>query len=568
MTPVTRRTAAIALLCATGPVHADTLIDNVNGLTMSEFGQLSRFKGVIIGEDGRVVRLLSGDEPQWIDQGKKAKKAERYKPAFPNVTFRVDGKGRTMIPGLIDGHGHVMGLGSALLVLDLSGTISLAQAQAAIATHAAEHANRKWILGRGWNQEAWGLGRFPSAAELDAAISDRPAWLERVDGHAGWANSAALAAAGITAKTPDPEGGRIERDTAGRPTGVLVDAAMALLTKHVPAFTPKERDLAFAQAQEALLSSGVTAIADMGTSVDDWQVFRRAGDARRLKLRIFSYADGLEPLLSVAGGEPTPWLYEDKLRMGGVKFLLDGALGSRGAWLKAPYADQPGSRGLQFMEDTKLRNLMSRAALDGFQIAVHAIGDAANAQALDAYAELAPTYGGDRRWRIEHAQIIDPADLPRFARQGVIASMQPVHQTSDRTMAEARLGEGQLGGAYAWKSLARTGAKLAFGSDVPVELPDPFAGLAAAISRQDEKGEPAGGWRADERLSFEEAFAAYTTGAAYASFAETKVGRLTPGMRADFLLIDRDVSKVSAADIRKTMVSETWVGGQPVWVRK
>jgi predicted amidohydrolase YtcJ len=556
------------LLCVAGPVHADTLIDNVNGLTMSEFGQLSRFKGVIIGEDGRVVRLLSGDEPQWIDQGKKAKKAERYKPAFPNVTFRVDGKGRTMIPGLIDGHGHVMGLGGALLVLDLSGTISLAQAQAAIATHATEHANRKWILGRGWNQEAWGLGRFPSAAELDAAISDRPAWLERVDGHAGWANSAALAAAGITAKTPDPEGGRIERDTAGRPTGVLVDAAMALLTKHVPAFTPKERDLAFAQAQEALLSSGVTAIADMGTSVDDWQVFRRAGDARRLKLRIFSYADGLEPLLSVAGGEPTPWLYEDKLRMGGVKFLLDGALGSRGAWLKAPYADQPGSRGLQFMEDTKLRNLMSRAALDGFQIAVHAIGDAANAQALDAYAELAPTYGGDRRWRIEHAQIIDPADLPRFARQGVIASMQPVHQTSDRTMAEARLGEGQLGGAYAWKSLARTGAKLAFGSDVPVELPDPFAGLAAAISRQDEKGEPAGGWRADERLSFEEAFAAYTTGAAYASFAETKVGRLTPGMRADFLLIDRDVSKVSAADIRKTMVSETWVGGQPVWVRK
>lgn len=563
-----RRALALAMACGAVPAQADTLIDNVNGLTLSEFGQMSRFKGLIIGEDGRVVRLLSGDEPQWIDQGKKAKKSERYKPAFPNVTFRVDGKGRTLIPGLIDAHGHVMGLGGALLLLDLSATETLAQAQAAIAAHAAEHANRKWILGRGWNQERWGLGRFPSAAELDVAISDRPAWLERVDGHAGWANSAALAAAGITAKTPDPEGGRIERDATGRPTGVLVDAAMALVTKFVPPFTPKERDMAFAMAQDALLSSGVTAIADMGTSVDDWQVFRRAGDTRRLKVRIFSYADGLEPLLSVAGGEPTPWLYDDRLRMGGVKFLLDGALGSRGAWLKTPYADKPGTRGLQFMEDTKLRNLMSRAALDGFQIAVHAIGDAANAQALDAYAELAPTYGGDRRWRIEHAQIIDPADLPRFARQGVIASMQPVHQTSDRLMAEARLGEARLAGAYAWKSLARTGAKLAFGSDVPVERPDPFAGLAAAISRQDEKGEPVGGWRADERLNFDEALAAYTTGAAYAAFAEGKVGRLTPGMRADFLLIDRDISKVSAADVRKTLLLETWVGGQPVWVRK
>ncbi|HMT44352.1 MAG TPA: amidohydrolase [Chakrabartia sp.] len=567
--PCSLRSAAVAVaLSASAAAQADTLIDNVNGLTLSEFGQMTRFKGLIVGEDGRVVRLLSGTEPQWIDQGKKVKKAERYKPAFPNITFRVDGKGRTMIPGLIDAHGHVMGLGRSLLLLDLSGTTSLGQAQAAIAAHAAEHGNRKWILGGGWNQESWALGRFPTAAELDAAIADRPAWLERVDGHAGWANSAALAAAGITAKTPDPAGGRIERDAAGRPTGVLVDAAMALVTKFVPPFTPKERDLAFGMAQEALLSSGVTAIADMGTSVDDWQVFRRAGDTKRLRLRIFSYADGLEPLLSVAGGEPTLWLYDDKLRMGGVKFYLDGALGSRGAWLKADYADKPGWRGLQSMEDTKLRNQMSRAALDGFQIAAHAIGDAANAQALDAFAELAPTYGGDRRWRIEHAQIIAPEDMPRFARQGVIASMQPVHQTSDRTMAETRLGDARLSGAYAWKSLIRTGAKLALGSDVPVERPDPFAGLAAAISRQDEKGEPAGGWRAEERLNFDEAFAAYTTGAAYAAFAESKVGRLTPGMRADFLLIDRDISNVSAAELRKTVLFETWVGGQPVWVRK
>ncbi len=557
-----------AALFLSEAAYADTQIDNINGITLDAEGKVQRFKGIVIGSDGRVARLLLGNEPAWLDMGKKAKKGERFQPPYPRPEYRIDGKGRTLIPGLIDAHGHVMGLGWQALTLDLSGTKSLAEAQAAVAAYARENPNRRWIIGRGWNQEVWGLGRFPTAAELDSIVADRPVWLERVDGYAGWANSAAMTEAGIGPKTVAPAGGRIEFSAAGKPSGVFVDGATALIDAHVPQPLSKERDLALFKAQSALLAFGITGIADMGTTTEDWMAYRRAGDAGRLNVRIFSYSGGLEPMLQIAGGEPTPWLYGDRLRMAGVKLYADGALGSRGAWLKAPYADKPGYRGLQFQEDTKLRNQMSRAAMDGFQIAIHAIGDAANAQALDAYEELEATYKGDRRWRIEHAQIVDPADIPRFAREGVIASMQPVHETSDRTMAEARLGPDRLKGAYAWKSMLATGAKLAFGSDTPVESPDPFAGLAAAVSREDAQGQPPGGWQAQERISREEALAAFTTGGAYAAFAEGKVGRLAQGYWADFVLLDRDPMTVSLSEIRATKVLETWIGGRRVYARE
>ena len=243
------------------------------------------------------------------------------------------------------------------------------------------------------------------------------------------------------------------------------------------------------------------------------------------------------------------------------------ALRSRGAWLKAPYADAPGQRGLGLLDDAKIRNLMSRAAMDGFQIAVHAIGDRANQQALDAIEVLSENYK-DRRWRIEHAQIVDPKDLPRFGRFGTIASMQPVHQTSDRTMAEVRLGDGRLGGAYAWRAMLQNGSRLAFGSDFPVESPDPWAGWATAFTRQDAEGQPPGGWRPQEAVTREQAWAAFTTGAAYAGFAENLFGRIAIGMRADFLILDRDPMLAAPAALRETKVLETWVGGERVWIRK
>lgn len=540
---------AAAALALSAPALADTLVDNVDGVTIDATGGIDRFTGLVIADDGRIKQVLHrGDK----------------RPERP--TYKVDGRGRFIIPGLIDSHGHVMGLGFSALTLDLTEAKSLPDALARIAAYAKAHPDRPWIIGRGWNQELWPEKRFPTAAELDAAVPDRPVWLTRVDGHAGWANSKALAAAGVSAASKDPAGGKIERALpGGRPAGVLVDNAMELIDAKVPPPRPEDRDMALAKAQDILLSRGVTAVADMGTSIDDWQSFRRAGDYGTLRVRIMAYASGTEQMSLIGGPGPSPWLYDDRLRLNGVKLYVDGALGSRGASLKAPYADAPGSKGLRITSDTQLKNLMSRAALDKFQIAVHAIGDEANAAVLAAIEDMSATYGGDRRWRIEHAQVLDPVDIARFGKHGIIASMQPVHQTSDREMAEKRLGPARLSGAYAWKSIQASGARIVFGSDVPVEVADPFAGWAAAISRTGPDGQPLGGWQVQERITREEAFAAYTSGGAYAGFAEGRFGRLATGERADFVFIDRDPFLASPAELRDTRVIEVWVGGRKVW---
>jgi predicted amidohydrolase YtcJ len=545
----------LAALFAASPALADALVDDVNGYTLRSDGSLFRFTGMVVDDDGRVKQLL--------------RRGDR-RPSRPR--YLLNGGGRTLIPGLIDAHGHVMGLGFNAIQLDLSDTNSLEEALRRIAEHAAANPRPRWIVGRGWNQERWGLGRFPTAADLDTIVADRPVWLERVDGHAGWANSAAMREAGVTAASQAPEGGRIERVGRGAnaaPSGIFIDAAMALVERSVPPPLPLQRDRALAEAQNILLANGLTAVADMGTGIEDWNVMRRAGDSGQLRVRILSYASGIDNLLAVAGTRPSPWLYDGRLRMVGVKLYLDGALGSRGAWLKQPYRDAAGQRGLPLVTDTVLMNLMSRAAMDGFQVAVHAIGDQANATLLEAIEELSDTYEGDRRWRIEHAQVIDPADLPRFARHGIVASMQPVHQTSDMRMAEARMGLDRLQGAYAWKSMIDLGVPLAFGSDFPVESPNPFHGLAAAISRQDAQGQPPGGWLPRQRITLQQAFDGFTRHAAFAAFAEEHLGTLEPGRYADFLFIDRDIFMTSDPNaIRETQVLETWIAGRKAWERR
>lgn len=541
--------AASLMLGIAAPAAADTLVDNVQGMTIDENGKVGRFTGLWIDDDGRIKMVL--------------KRGDR-RPG--GVDFLLDGKGQYVIPGMIDAHTHVMAMGFAAMTLDLSGTTSLADAQARIAAFAAENPGNRWIIGTGWNQEKWGLGRFPTAAELDAAVPDRPVWLDRADKHAGWANTAAIKLAGVTAANKDPAGGRIERIAGTRqPSGIFVDSAKDLVTVNMPQPRPEDRDLALQQAQAILLRNGVTAVADMGTSIEDWQSYRRAGDAGSLKVRIMSYAAGVEAMELIGGPGPSPWLYEDKLRLNGVKLSLDGALGSRGAWLKQPYSDDAGNVGLPFMNSSQLRNLISRAALDKFQVAIHAIGDAANSEVLSAIEDMSGTYQGDRRWRIEHAQIVDPAELALFGKHGIIASMQPVHQTSDRTMAEARVGQNRIAGAYAWNSIAAAGAPLAFGSDAPVESVDPFAGLATAFTRIDANEQPFGGWQPQERITREQALTAFTYGGAYAGFAEGKFGRLVEGERADFLLVDRDPMMASPAEIRAIKVLQTWVGGDRVY---
>jgi predicted amidohydrolase YtcJ len=532
------------------PAAADTLIYNVDGVTIDEQGDVIRFTALVFDDEGRITHTL-----------------ERGEERPENIEFAVDGQGQVMLPGMIDAHVHVMDIGFAALTLDLSDTVSLEDALAKIAAFAEENPGRPWILGRGWNQEKWGLGRFPTAAELDAIVQDRPVWLERADNHANWANSLAMEVAGVTADTRDPEGGRVIRDAAGNPTGIFIDNAISLVGNTVPAPRPRDRDAAFALAQQRLLANGITAVADMGTSIEDWHTFRRSADLGQMRIRIMSYADNPETMDLIGGPGPTPWLYEDRLRLNGIKLYLDGALGSRGAVLKQPYEDEPNTSGNALTTPAQLRNRMSRAAMGNFQTAVHAIGDAANADVLMAIAELSESYTGDRRWRIEHAQIVDVADLAQFGEHGVIASMQPLHQTSDRTMAETRLGEDRLGGAYAWRSVIEVGGRLAFGSDSPVEPADAFAGLAVAISRTDADGQPFGGWRAQETVSREQALAAYTSGAAYAGFADGRFGRLIPGERADFLFVDRDPLLASPSDIRATRVNEVWLGGTRVFSR-
>jgi len=540
---------AAALLLA-GPASADSLIDNVDGMTLDAGGRVLRFTGLVMTPAGRVVRLLK--------QGEK-------RPDRPD--WRADMKGRVMVPGFVDAHGHVMELGFRALELDLSDTKSLDEAKAKITAYVAANPERKWILGGGWNQEKWGLGRFPTAADLDAIVADRPVWLARADGHASWANSAAMVAAGVSAKSVSPVGGRIEK-IGITPSGVFVDSAQELVGKAVPKPLPKDLAAAFLKAQAILLGFGITATADMGTTLDDWMTFRRAGDVGSLRIRIMSYGAGLDDTIRIGGVGPTPWLYGDKLKLNGVKIYTDGALGSRGAWLKASYADAPGEVGAAFLADDVIRNRMSRAAMDGYQVAVHAIGDKANAQVLDAIEELSVTYEGDRRWRVEHAQIVDPVDLPKFGKHSIIASMQPVHQTGDRKMTEARLGPDRLAGAYAWATMIKNGSVLAFGTDYPVESPDPFAGWAAGFTRSDADGQPYGGWQPQERISREAAWRAYTMDAAYAGFAENQFGRLAPGQLADFIIIDRDPLLASASDLRATKILETWVGGVQVFERK
>lgn len=537
------------LFLAPAAAQADSLIENVNGITLDSEGKVVRFVAMLVDDDGKVKQLLN----------RKDKRPRE-------VDFQFDGKGRTLIPGFFDAHGHVMGMGFGALTLDLSDSKTLAEALAKIARYAADNPGRPWIIGSGWNQEIWGLGRFPNAAELDAVVPDRPVYLSRVDGHAAWVNGAAMTAAGVSHSSKSPSGGTIEK-AGGKPTGIFVDAAMSLFDQAIPAPRAVERDLALAKAQEILLANGVTSIADMGTTMQDWQSFRRAGDAGQLKIRIISYASGIDDMIAIAGPAPSPWLYDDHLKLAGVKLYLDGALGSRGALLKQPYTDKPGESGLAMLSSAQLKNKMSRAAMDGFQTAVHAIGDKANEETLSAIEELQATYKGDRRWRVEHAQIIDPVDIGRFAATGTIASMQPVHQTSDRLMAEARLGPGRLDGAYAWKSLLDSGAVLAFGTDVPVESPNPFAGLAAAMTREDAAGQPFGGWMPAQRLNREQAWQAYTYGAAFAAFAEDRLGTLEPGKRADFLIIDQDIMLASPAQIRQLQVLQTWIAGKPAYIR-
>jgi predicted amidohydrolase YtcJ len=529
-------------------IHNARIYTGDAGFTLIENGAMA------ISEEGEIVAL--GD-------------SEPMLRTFPEAR-QVDLGGKPVLPGLIDSHGHLAGLALSYTRANLTGTKSKAEVISRLYEFEATLAEDAWLLGRGWDQNDWPEQDFPSRQDLDVEFPNRPVWLRRIDGHAAWGNSVALAQADRDLSGDwQPEGGAIHRDEKGQPTGVFIDHAMSLVDSAVPAISREVLSAALDRASQTLNALGLTGVHDPGIDRATVELYLEKIRAGKFPLRVYAMADGMN--------ETTSWLCENgpiddpsgRLVMRSVKLYGDGALGSRGAALLEDYSDDPGNRGLLFVSQQQMEANMRRIMACGLQIGVHAIGDAGNRQVLDAYEKLiAELPDNPGRHRIEHAQVLDPADIQRFARMGVIAAMQPTHATSDMYWAVDRLGGERSRGAYAWRSLLDSGATLAFGSDFPVEEVNPMLGIYAAVTRQDMQGWPEGGWYPEQGVSREEAIRAFTLDAAFAAFMEDETGSLEVGKRADFIVLDRDILEVPAGEIFQILVEQTWLDGKPVFVRK
>ena len=487
------------------------------------------------------------------------------------ATERIDLEHAVVFPGFTDAHLHLLGIGTARRHVDLKDTRSAAEVVARVRARAVEQPEGSWVLGRGWDQNDWPVKRFPRSAGLSEGVLNRhPVFLTRIDGHAGWANEAAMAAAGVTRETPDPPGGRIMRDERGNPTGVFIDSAMELVRRRIPPPGPEEVKAALAEAVAHCASLGLTEVHDAGVGGEVLGALRELAEEGRLPIRVYAMLSGDdEALLEKYYGEgPVIESQGGLLTIRAVKFYADGALGSRGAALLEPYSDEPGNRGLLMLDAETLRKRTEEALRHGYQVCTHAIGDRANRMVLDAYSEAlaACPEARDARLRVEHAQILDRRDIPRFAERGIIPSMQPTHCTSDAPWACERLGEERVEeGAYAWRSLLDTGVVIPGGSDAPVESVNPLWGIYAAVTRMDPDGVPAGGWYPAQRMTRVEALKSFTLWPAYAAFEEGRRGSVEVGKAADLTVLDRDVLAVPPREILDAHVLMTVVGGRIVY---
>lgn len=479
----------------------------------------------------------------------------------------VDLGGRTVIPGMVDAHGHVGGLGNALHIVDLTGTASYDEVVARVAARASKVPKGQWVLGRGWDQNDWGDTRFPTHDKMTAAVPDHPVYIVRVDGHAGLANLKALQAANVTAAAQDPTGGHIERAADGSPAGVFVDNAQGLVRRAIPQQTRDEVKAAIVDAVREAQRWGLTGVHDAGADATDLDVYEELAKAGQLKFRMYA-------MIGDRAGTIDAWFkrgplvggYNGSLWVRSIKLYSDGALGSRGAALLEPYSDDARNIGLLVSAPAHIQDVSTRALKAGFQVNTHAIGDRGNRLVLDAYEaalKVAPT--ADHRFRVEHAQILNYDDVPRFAALGVIPSMQASHQTSDMYWAGTRLGPVRLLGAYAWRSLLNTGVVVPNGSDFPVEQVNPLISFHSAVSRQDARDWPPGGWYPSERMTRDEALRSMTIWPAYAGFQEKVLGSLTPGKYADFVVLDQDIMRCPPELLLRTRVLSTWVGGEKVY---
>jgi predicted amidohydrolase YtcJ len=475
----------------------------------------------------------------------------------------IDLAGRAVLPGLVDGHAHLMSLAKTRLELRVAHRASEDDAASVVAAAAASAAPGEWLLGRGWDQTLWPAASFPTRASLDRAAPANPVALTRVDGHAIWANSVALRAAGIDRHTGDPAGGLVLKDAAGEPTGVLVDGAQELVRAVVPPPSEARFERAVVDAIAECAAKGLTGVHEMGVDLTTLAAYRRLVERGRFALRNYVAVSGKKAWAEYRerGRES---LGDGRVLVGALKLWLDGALGSRGAALHHPYCDDPGNRGLVLIPPDELLRVLGEARDAGFQACVHAIGDRANTLALDAMEKVGVA---GRRFRVEHAQILTPADIPRFARLGVVPSMQQTHCTSDMRWAAERLGEARLPGAYAWRSLLDTGTIIAGGSDFPVEDANPFHGLHAAVTRRPLDGAHAG-WQPEQRMTRLEAVRSFTSWNAWASGQEAELGSLEPGKRADLVVLSDDVMTCDEAQIKTIAPVLTMVGGEIVFRRE
>jgi len=503
------------------------------------------------------------------------------------ATTTVDLQGKPMIPGLIDAHAHLLSLGIARLTLDLVGTESTDKVAAKVKERISKLEEGEWVRGRGWDQNDWPVKSFPTSRILDRVSPTNPVYLTRIDGHAAWVNSMALELAGVTKTTPDPPGGKIIRDARGNPTGVLIDAAMRLVSAKLPNVSQDEIQEALQLAVDECLKLGITSVHDMGVDLDDIHLYQHAIDIGLPMIRIYAAIGGTGSTWDhfIAHG-PMLGYGNGFLTVRALKLYIDGALGSRGAALIEPYTDDPNNRGLTIMAEQKLRTDVEQALNHGFQVCTHAIGDRGNNLVLNAYETALKTVPRkDHRLRVEHAQVVTPSDIPRFSQLGVLPSMQPTHCTSDMYWAEARLGPERVKGAYAWRSFREAGSIIPGGSDFPVERPNPILGIYAAVTRRDLNGRPidaeevkrhfqlspAGisdptdfqnGWYAKEKLTREEALRMFTTWAAWSEFAEGNKGSLEEGKYADFVVLSDDIMIVAEEQIPRITVLMTAVGGR------
>ncbi len=539
--PLAAQTPAAELVVTNARIYTvDGAVPIAEALAVSN-GRV-RFVGSVLG-----AKALTGPSTQVIDAG-----------------------GRTVIPGMTDAHGHVLGLGLALRNVDLVGTTSYDEVIARVVARARTTPKGEWILGRGWDQNDWGDTRWPAHEALSRAVPDHPVWLERVDGHAGLANAMAMRLAGVTAASAEPEGGQIVRDAQRNPGGVFVDNAQRLVEQGIPAITRAQSKEAIRAAITEMHRWGLTGIHDAGASAQTLELYEELGREGALRIRLYAMISDHGPTLEAWFRRgPQSGLYDGTLWVRSLKLYQDGALGSRGAALLEPYSDDAATSGLLVSAPAHIREVADRALRAGFQVNTHAIGDRGNRLVLDAYAAaLAARPTADHRFRVEHAQILHSDDIPRFSALGVIPSMQASHQTSDMYWAGTRLGDTRLRGAYAWRSLLDAGSIMPNGSDFPVEYVNPLISFKASVSRQDARGWPAGGWYPEQRMSRDEALKSMTLWPAYAAFQEQELGSLTVGKRADFVILDQDILRVPDALLPRTQVLSTWVGGVRVYERR